>query len=74
MPQERGLYAAMPAGEQVVHFGRLHGLSRRDAPRRARDLLDELGLADRWSDRTESLSGACASGCSWPRPSCTTRR
>lgn len=57
MPQERGLYPAMPAGDQVVHFGRLHGLSRRDAADRARDLLEELGLGDRWSDRTDKLSG-----------------
>jgi ABC-2 type transport system ATP-binding protein len=57
MPQERGLYAAMPAGEQVVHFGRLHGLSRHDATERARVVLDELGLAERWDDRTDSLSG-----------------
>ena len=57
MPQERGLYAGMAAGEQVVHFGRLHGLSRRDATRRAQTVLDELGLADRWLDRTDSLSG-----------------
>ena len=57
MPQERGLYAGMPAGDQVVHFGRLHGLSRRDATNRARVLLDELGLGDRWGDRTDKLSG-----------------
>jgi ABC-2 type transport system ATP-binding protein len=57
MPQERGLYAGMPAGEQVVHFGRLHGLSRQEANERARAMLDELGLGDRWADRTDSLSG-----------------
>jgi ABC-2 type transport system ATP-binding protein len=57
MPQERGLYPAMPAGDQVVHFGRLHGLSRHDAANRARALLDELGLGDRWADRTDKLSG-----------------
>ena len=57
MPQERGLYPGMPAGDQVVHFGRLHGLSRRDATRRARGLLEELGLDDRWADRTDRLSG-----------------
>ena len=44
MPQERGLYPAMPAGEQAVYFGRLHGLSRPDAERRAKALLEELGL------------------------------
>ncbi len=57
MPQERGLYPAMPAGEQVVHFGRLHGLTPVEAERRARGLLEELGLEDRWDDRTDKLSG-----------------
>jgi ABC-2 type transport system ATP-binding protein len=57
MPQERGLYPGMPAGEQVAHFGRLHGLSRREATGRAHDLLAELGLDDRWNDRTDKLSG-----------------
>ena len=57
MPQERGLYPGMPAGDQVVHFGRLHGPSRSDATTRARVLFEELGLGDRWSDRTDKLSG-----------------
>jgi ABC-2 type transport system ATP-binding protein len=57
MPQERGLYPGMPAGGQVAHFGRLHGLSRRDASSRAHALLGELGLEDRWGDRTDKLSG-----------------
>lgn len=57
MPQEHGLYPGMPAGEQVAHFGRLHGMSRRDATSRARALLEELGLGDRWGDRTDKLSG-----------------
>ena len=57
MPQERGLYPAMPAGPQVVHFARLHGLSRAEATQRARDLLGELELGDRWDERTDRLSG-----------------
>ena len=57
MPQERGLYPAMKAGDQVVHFGRLHGLSKADATQRARALLEEVGLADRWNDRSDRLSG-----------------
>jgi len=57
MPQERGLYPGMPAGDQVVHFGRLHGLSRRDATSKAHALLTELDLEERWSDRTDKLSG-----------------
>ena len=57
MPQERGLYPGMPAGEQVVYFGRLHGLSRRDARSSAHALLAEVGLEDRWNDRSDKLSG-----------------
>lgn len=57
MPQARGLYPAMHAGEQVVHFGRLHGLTRRAAASRARRVMAELGLEDRWGDRTDRLSG-----------------
>jgi len=57
MPQERGLYPGMPAGDQVTHFGRLHGLSRREAKSKAGELLQELGLGDRWAERTDKLSG-----------------
>ncbi|WP_218144189.1 ABC transporter ATP-binding protein [Pedococcus cremeus] len=57
MPQERGLYPAMTAGAQVVHFGRLHGLSRTEATARAHALLDELELGDRWEERSDRLSG-----------------
>src|SRR5665648_224036 len=57
MAQERGLYPGMPAGDQVVHFGRLHGLSRRDATSKAHAVLAELDLEERWSDRTDKLSG-----------------
>jgi ABC-2 type transport system ATP-binding protein len=57
MPQERGLYPGMPAGDQVVYFGRLHGMSRREAQHKARALLDEFGIAERWDERTDALSG-----------------
>ncbi len=57
MPQERGLYPAMPAGDQLVYLARLHGLGRAEATSSARALLEELGLADRWSDRPDKLSG-----------------
>jgi ABC-2 type transport system ATP-binding protein len=57
MPQERGLYPGMTVGEQLVYFGRLHGLSRSEATERSRALLGELDLVDRWKDRTDKLSG-----------------
>jgi len=57
MPQERGLYPAMKAGDQLVYMARLHGVARGEAIDRARALLAELGLTDRWGDRTDKLSG-----------------
>jgi ABC-2 type transport system ATP-binding protein len=57
MPQERGLYPGMPAGDQVVYFGRLHGMSRREAQEKARALFDEFGIGERWRERTDALSG-----------------
>jgi ABC-2 type transport system ATP-binding protein len=57
MPQERGLYPAMPAGEQLVYLARLHGLGKADATDAARRLLADVGLADRWADRPDKLSG-----------------
>jgi len=57
MPQERGLYPRMPAGPQLSYFARLHGLDRAEATARARALLDELGLGERWAERAEQLSG-----------------
>jgi ABC-2 type transport system ATP-binding protein len=57
MPQERGLYPAMPVGDQLVYLARLHGMGRAEAVVSARALLEELGLADRWSDRPDRLSG-----------------
>ncbi len=60
MPQERGLYPAMPAGDQLVYLARLHGVDKDAATRSARDLMEELGLADRWSERPDKLSGGMA--------------
>lgn len=57
MPQERGLYPAMRAGDQLVHMARLHGLSKPEARASARALMAELGLGQRWDERTDRLSG-----------------
>jgi ABC-2 type transport system ATP-binding protein len=42
IPQERGLYPAVPACDQVTYFGRLHGLPRQEATAKAHPLLDEV--------------------------------
>ena len=60
MPQERGLYREMRTVDHLVWLARLYGIDRRDADRRARDLLDRLGLADRAGDAIRDLSGGMA--------------
>ncbi|GAB2941069.1 ATP-binding cassette domain-containing protein [Micromonospora polyrhachis] len=56
MPEERGLYPKMSPREQLIYFGRLHGLSREAAQRNTTDLLDRMGLGERANDQLESLS------------------
>lgn len=56
MPEERGLYPKMPVAEQLIYLARLHGLGAGTARRNAADLLEQLGLAERATDRVETLS------------------
>ncbi len=56
MPEERGLYPAMLAGEQVQYLARLHGLTPSDAAASSRAWLERLGLGDRVGSRVDSLS------------------
>jgi ABC-2 type transport system ATP-binding protein len=56
LPEEKGLYKKMRAAEIVSYFGRLKGMTRRDAEQRSRELLRTFGL-DEWADRRcEALS------------------
>jgi ABC-2 type transport system ATP-binding protein len=56
MPEQRGLYPRMRAGDQLAYLGRLHGMSKRDARASAEQWLERFGLADRVGDPIESLS------------------
>ncbi|MFE6965116.1 ABC transporter ATP-binding protein [Agromyces sp. NPDC057679] len=56
MPEERGLYPKMKVLEQAVYLARLHGWAPAAARRNASELLDRLGLAERFDDTIESLS------------------
>ena len=56
MPEQRGLYPRMRVKDQLVYFGRLHGLERDAAGEAADHWLDELGLTDRSDSRLEELS------------------
>ncbi|MGI8777212.1 MAG: ABC transporter ATP-binding protein [Acidimicrobiales bacterium] len=56
LPEERGLYPRMRVRDQVVYFGRLHGLSRADAAGAADRWLERLGIVARSADRVDTLS------------------
>jgi ABC-2 type transport system ATP-binding protein len=56
MPEERGLYPKMRIHDQLVFFGRLHGLPPERAAERVDKLLERLGLAERATDVLETLS------------------
>ena len=56
-PQEIALYDAMTARENLVLFGRLHGLGRHEARARAAELLERIGLSDRAHHTVHGFSG-----------------
>lgn len=56
MPEERGLYPKMSVREQVVHLGRLHGMTAEAARRSTDALLERVGLTERADDLLETLS------------------
>jgi ABC-2 type transport system ATP-binding protein len=56
MPEERGLYPGMKVGDQLVYFGRLHGMEAVPARRAAEHWLERLGVVDRIGDKVEALS------------------
>ncbi len=56
MPEERGLYPKMTVLDQLVFFARLRGITTNGARRRARDLLEELGLGERAGEQLQKLS------------------
>ncbi len=56
LPEERGLYRELSVLRTVVYFGRLRGLARKEADRRAHEWLERLELLDRRHERVDSLS------------------
>ncbi|MGH8400343.1 MAG: ABC transporter ATP-binding protein, partial [Gammaproteobacteria bacterium] len=56
LPEENGLYKDMRVLDMVSYFGRLRGLSRRDAQTRARARLTDAGLGARLTAKCNTLS------------------
>jgi len=56
LPEERGLYRKMRVGEGLAFFGKLKGLSSREARRRGGAWLARLGMSDTAKRKVEELS------------------
>jgi ABC-2 type transport system ATP-binding protein len=56
LPEERGLYAKMTVREQLVFFGKLHGMAAKVADREMRDWLDRFRIPEYADRRAEELS------------------
>ena len=56
MPEERGMYPKMRLRDQLIYFGELAGLNRKDANQQAGYWLGRLDLADRTESKLDELS------------------
>jgi ABC-2 type transport system ATP-binding protein len=56
LPEERGLYGRLRVREHLAYFGRLHGLSKDDAARRADAWIERLELGEHARRRCAELS------------------
>ena len=56
LPEERGLFPRERAREAIAFQARLKGVGKRDALKRADQLLDRIGLSSRRNARIEELS------------------
>jgi ABC-2 type transport system ATP-binding protein len=56
LPEEKGLYKNMKAGDLVAYFGRLKGMSKTAARTKADELLKRFGLGDWIEAKCKALS------------------
>ncbi len=60
LPEERGLYAKMKARDAITHIACLNGLARKEALRRADEMLERYGLGDARHKKIKTLSKGMA--------------
>ncbi|MBO4488521.1 MAG: ATP-binding cassette domain-containing protein [Bacteroidales bacterium] len=56
LPEERGLYKKMKAGEQALYLAQLKGMSASDAKKQLKLKFDQYQISDWWNRPTEELS------------------
>lgn len=56
LPEERGLYRKMKVLDQLIFFGRLHGVATEDARKRGTEWAKRMEISDALDKKTEELS------------------
>ncbi|PQZ83207.1 MULTISPECIES: ABC transporter ATP-binding protein [unclassified Brevundimonas] len=60
LPEERGLYKKMTPVDAIAFFGGLKGLPASEGRKRARDMLEQMGLGDAQKKKMKDLSKGMA--------------
>ncbi|SDD88132.1 ABC transporter ATP-binding protein [Riemerella columbipharyngis] len=60
MPEERGLYKNMTVGDQLLYFGELKGMSKKDALEQAKYWFEQLQIDQWWKKKIAELSKGMA--------------
>lgn len=60
LPEERGLYKKMKAGEQAFYLARLKGVSKHDAILQLKAWFEKFGIEEWWDRKVEELSKGMA--------------
>lgn len=60
MPEERGLYKNMTIGDQIVYFGELKGMRKKEAMERAKYWFEKLHIDQWWKKKLSELSKGMA--------------
>lgn len=60
MPEERGLYKNMSVGDQLLYFGSLKGMRRKEALQQAKYWFEQLNIDQWWNKKLSELSKGMA--------------
>lgn len=60
MPEERGLYKNMTVGEQIIYFGELKGMTKKEAMEQAKYWFEKLHIDQWWKKKLSELSKGMA--------------
>ncbi len=56
LPEERGMYPKKKVCDQLIYFAGLKGISRKQAEKNGKELLEKLGIGEYYNRKLETLS------------------